>query len=107
MFAFGKEGLGNNAKHLIPTVEAFGGFLIAQVNKGDSYSFLARKGEYEVSLTVSVTFPDLLRQTFVAPSEYSFIMPSKHAINKLLLSKQFDFRRAKSFVTETTLSRQR
>ena len=45
MFAFGKEGLGNNAKHLIPTVEAFGGFLIAQVNKGDSYSFLARKGQ--------------------------------------------------------------
>ena len=46
MFAFGKDGIGNNARYLTPTIEAFGGSLIAQVKTGDSYSFLARKGEY-------------------------------------------------------------
>ena len=45
MFAFGKDGIGSGKKQLIPTIEAFGGSLIAQVNKGDSYSFLAKKGE--------------------------------------------------------------
>ena len=55
MFAFGSEGLGSKAAELIPAVQALGGSLISQVNKGDSYSFLARKGKYEVTLTVPAT----------------------------------------------------
>ena len=68
MFAFGKDGLGKSAKYLIPTVEAFGGYKIAQVQKGDSYSFLAKKGECQVSLAIPATIPHLSRQTFVSPS---------------------------------------
>ena len=55
MFAFGSEGLGSKAAELIPAVQALGGSLIAQVNKGDSYSFLARKGKSEVTVTVPAT----------------------------------------------------
>ena len=60
MFAYGQKGLGSNAKHLIPAVKAFGGSLIAQVNNGDSYSFLARKGKYKVWLAVPATVADYI-----------------------------------------------
>ena len=65
MLAFGKKGLGKNAKDLIPTVKAFGGSKIAQVKKGDSYSFLARKGECHVPLANAATIPVLSRQTLI------------------------------------------
>lgn len=44
MVAYG-DGMGSNVSVVVPTIQSLGGSLIAKVGNGDSYSFIAKKGQ--------------------------------------------------------------